>query len=160
MAEPQRLSLMDIGPLTEKVPYGENYLQVHGISTEGIFRLFERFPDMQAWLSGAGLADPAQTLLSAPGAIAAIIVAASDAEGSIQAEKNASGLPIEIQLDLLEAIGRLTFRSGFGPFVQRIAQLAAVVAVVARSGRDTGTNSRRQSTTSLETATPSTPSGS
>jgi len=65
---------------------------------------------------------------AAPDVISAIIASGTGHFGEEEVEDDARNLPIEIQMDLLEAIGRLTFRSGFGPFAQRIMALAASAA--------------------------------
>lgn len=149
----QGLGLMDIEPQSEDVKVSEDKsLKVFGISFEDIIKLLERFPDAQNWISGTKI-DPKQLLKVAPGAIAAVIAAACGLIGDEKAEKRAAALSVETQLDALEAIARLTFRSGFGPFVQRIAGVAMFAAAV--SG-----NSGKAPDTNLQPASkPSQPSG-
>lgn len=158
--EPQGLSLLDIVPLTEKVKISENqYLAVTGISTRGIVSLFVRFPEMQKWFAGAGKGIAVSSLAAeAPDALAAIIAAGCGTPGNAAAEDMAGTLPVEMQLDILEAIGRLTFKNGFGPFVQRIVALAALAQSV-NYGRVLATKSPQQSKPSLPAATTQTPSG-
>jgi hypothetical protein len=62
---------------------------------------------------------------TAPEVINALIAAAVGKPGDPDAEADAAEVPLEIQMDILEAVGRLTFRSGFGPFVARIKALGA-----------------------------------
>jgi hypothetical protein len=144
MAKEQGLSLHDIAPLYENIPYGDvDMLRVYGVSAKDILQIFLRFPMTHAWVSGAGI-DPGEMARVAPEAMAAIIASGCHALGDEEAEKRASELPAEVQLDCLEAIGRLTFRSGFGPFVKRVFALAAVAASE-NFGRGRGTNSQPQS---------------
>jgi len=162
MAREQGLSLLDIGVLTEKVQVsvkdGEPvFIDVQGISSEGVLILFQRFPEMQSLMSGMGVAvKPVEILSAAPKAIAAVIAAGCGSPGNPESEAVASQLSVEVQLDILEAISRLTFRSGFGPFVKRIVALSE--AVSANYGRAPGTNSRLQS--KLSEALETQPSGS
>lgn len=120
----QGLSLTDIGPLRELVSIGDKKLAVTGISAEGILVLFNRFPVLREWaLAGKITLSNVQT--KAPDAIKAIIAAGCGQPGDEAAERVAATLAVETQLDVLEAIGRLTFTKGFGPFVNRIVALAA-----------------------------------
>lgn len=136
----QGLSLLDIGPLYEDVDYGTRKLRVYGVSAEGIVSVFQRFPEIRTWFQGGGTVNIKMLIEQAPGAFAAVIAAATGTPGSEKAEKIARLIPAETQLDILEAIGRLTFKNGFGPFVARIVALSAA----ARSenfGRVQDTNS-------------------
>lgn len=141
MTKEQGLGLRDIAPLSERIPVGDmDVLEVYGISGKDILQLFLRFPQTHAWVTGAGI-EPADMARVAPEALAAIIASGCHALGDEEAEKRASELPVEVQLDCLEAIGRLTFRSGFGPFVKRVVGLAALAASE-NFGRGRGTNSQ------------------
>ena len=123
MSRQPGLTLADIGNQAEELPIGDRYITVHGISCRKALDIFKRFPALAKMVSGFNAAD----LLGAmPDAVAAIIVASVG--GS---EEDADNLSIELQLDLLECIGRLTFKSGFGPFVKRVMALSdSVVASV------------------------------
>ncbi len=123
--EEQGLSLDDIGPLYEDIPYGERKLRVYGISAEGIFAIFQRFPEIRTWFQGGGKVDIKALVAQAPGAIAAVIAAATGKPGNEKTEETARKISVETQLDILEAAGRLTFKNGFGPFVARIVALFA-----------------------------------
>lgn len=122
-SESQGLSLLDIGIPFELVPIGDKKLRVQGLSSEDVTAIFARFPDALKWLSPGGL-KPEDMVKIGPEAIAAVIAAASGMPGNPEAESVARALPVEAQLDVLAATGRLTFKSGFGPFVQRIVALA------------------------------------
>lgn len=156
----QGLGLLDIAPQSEDIALGnDKFLKVSGISFADIVTLLQRFPDAQTWIAGAKL-DPDRLLKIGPDAVAAIIAAAAGLIGDKKAEEVASKLGVETQLDALEAIGRLTFRSGFGPFVQRIAGLVSLArAVSASSGKGPDTNSPQPSTPSQPSGAGPTPSG-
>jgi hypothetical protein len=124
MAKEQGLSLLDIGPVSEKVQVGDKLLDVYGVSVKGVFALFARFPEIQQWFKG-GRINQEQLIAEAPDTLAAIIAAGCGEPGNGAAEETAGRLPVDTQLDILEAIGRLTFKNGFGPFVKRIVALAA-----------------------------------
>lgn len=120
----QGLSLLDIGPLSEDVPVAEGRaLKVYGVSAKGVFALFKRFPNVGQWFKG-GKIDGQGLIAEVPEAIAAIIAAGCGEPGNPQAEEAAEKMSVEVQLDVIEAIARLTFKSGFGPFVQRIVALS------------------------------------
>src|SRR5262245_9569088 len=122
----QGLSLLDIGPLSVNVPVGDKQLAVYGVSAKGCFHLFQRFPEVGMWFKGGvKKIDAKQLLTEVPGAIAALIAAGCGAPGNEEAEEKAELLPVEAQLDVIEAILKLTFSKGFGPFVQRIVALSA-----------------------------------
>jgi hypothetical protein len=139
MTKEQGLSLIDIGGAREQVPVGDALLNITGVSARGALALFQRFPEMQKWFSGGGLT-ASEMIIAGPDAVAAIIAAGTGHLNDKAHEKIADELPIETQLDILEAIGRVTFKSGFGPFVKRIAALSSAVASV-NYGKALDTNS-------------------
>ena len=130
--------MLDIAPLNEQVEIGNDkegtaqFIEVRGISSRDILTLIQNFPDMQKFVSIGGI-NPQDILSLAPGAVGGIIAAGTGHVGELEHEQAADRLSIEAQLDLLEAIGRCTFRNGFGPFVMRISALVAV-ALSAKSG--------------------------
>ncbi len=153
----QGLSLLDIGRVSEKIQVGDKLLDVYGVSAKGIFEIFTRFPEVQGWFKG-GKVNLNQLVAETPDAIAAIIAAGCGLPGDNVAEENASALPIETQLDILEAIGRLTFKNGFGPFANRIVALVAQAQSV-NFGRAQVTKSPPVSKPSPQPDTTTPPSG-
>ncbi len=139
----QGLSLLDVGPLHEEVDYGDKKLKVYGVSAKGVFFVFQRFPQVLGWFKG-GKFDIQGLIAEAPDAIAAIIAAGCGNPGDEKAEEIASMMPMETQLDILEAIGRLTFKNGFGPFVKRMVAFADAAQSV-NYGRAAGTKSPQES---------------
>src|SRR6185312_16029552 len=118
--------------------------------------LLTRFPDMQKWLAGKDL-QMGDVLFQAPDTIAAVIAAGTGSPGDVDAEDLAMSLPAEVQLDLIDAIMRQTFRSGFRPFVQRV--LALYNGAVAGFGADPATKSPQASKPSSPTVTTPSESG-
>jgi hypothetical protein len=123
------LNLADIAPKYENVPIGDQgSLKVHGISAKAGLTIFQRFPKILGMV-GEGF-NLGAFLTVAPDAVAAIIAAAAnDVKSNVDnydadAETAAGNLPLEVQFDILEAVGRLTFTKGFAPFVQRMTALA------------------------------------
>lgn len=157
----QGLSLLDIGPLSANVPVGTEgkSLKVSGVSAKGIFIVFQRYPEIAQWFKG-GIAkiDPKMLLAEAPEAIAAVIAAGCGSPGDEAAEAVAGSLPIEAQLDVLEAIAKMTFTRGFGPFVQRIVALSAL-AESQNYGRASGMKLPPQSKPASQPDTTAKPSG-
>lgn len=117
------LSLRDIGGLYEDVKVGDgdgDFIRVKGVSAKVALDIINRFPATMVKALQAGEFNVTVLLKTAPEVINAIIAAATGSP-----EEDADNLPLELQMDMLEAIGRLTFRSGFGPFVARIKALGA-----------------------------------
>lgn len=157
MAEQQGLSLLDIAPQFKDVPVGDVLLRVYGITSEDVIALFNRFPDAQSWFSGGHII-PAKLMEVAPDAIKAIIAAACRQSGNPLAEERAGQFSVEEQMDIIETIGGLTFKNGFGPFVARLAGLARLVGSES-SGKVPDTNLPVQSNNSSDTDTTLVPSG-
>lgn len=136
----QGLSILDLGPLSENVPVGDGKtLKVFGVSARGMFSVFQRFPEVGQWFKGGKL-DAKMLMAQVPDAIAAIIAAACGEPGNEAAEAVADKLPVEAQLDVIDAAMRLTFKSGFGPFVNRILAMSAAAESV-NYGRGSATTS-------------------
>lgn len=155
----QGLSLHDIANFGEDVEIGDGRkLRVKGISAQGALKLLMRFPDLQKWIAGESLA-LTDTFLQAPETMAAVIAAGTGAPGDTDAEDIAASLPLEVQTDLIEAIFRQTFRSGFGPFVRRVLGLYAAAVQSGNFGGDPGTKSPQASKPLLPTDTPQVSSG-
>lgn len=136
-------TLLDIASLSEfvKIPGKggvEQELEVFGVSAEGIVMLLKRFPEIQMLMTGKALeGDQLATL--APPAIAAIIAAATGTTGNKKAELIASRLPLELQMEILEAVIKLTMPNGLGPFVKRLQDMAAMLGANASSAESIAT---------------------
>jgi len=123
------LGLLDIEPPKRVIKIGAKSLQVGGISARNIAQLLARFPDieraigMQVVDADAAVERAALFRKAGPEAIAAIIAAATGNLGDEGAEAIADALPLEAQMDILEATFALTFPSGVGPFVKRLQSL-------------------------------------
>ena len=155
----QGLSLRDISDFGENVDIGDGRkLKVRGISAQGCLLLLMRFPDLQKWISGQSLA-LTDAFLQAPETMAAVIAAGTGAPGDTDAEDIAASLPVEVQTDVLEAVYRQTFRSGFGPFVKRVLVLYAAAVQSGNFGGDPGMKSPQESKPLSPTDTPQAPSG-
>jgi hypothetical protein len=145
------LSLLDIAGATEDVPVGDSFITVSGISAQDGLAIMRRFPQLTSLLGGFKAAD---LLTVAPGALSVIIAASVNKMGDEEYEAAAAKIGVEIQWDILEAIGRLTFKNGFGPFGERIMALAAKVPNSGNSGRASATNSQPISKPSSPPDTP------
>jgi len=132
------LSLRDIAKLHEDVKIGDaedQFVRVNGLSAQVALAILNRYPAVLGKaLEGEGFKF-ADAIKAAPEVLSSIIVAGTGGKfDDEEALEDASALPLEVQMDVLEAIGRLTFRSGFGPFVRRIVALAEAAQ---RGGNDT-----------------------
>lgn len=141
----QGLSLADIGKRYEDIKVGEGddqFVRVYGISAEVCLTLLQRFPEVLTKAMAGGGVKFNDLVVAAPDVLSAIIAAATGNLGNDEVEEDAKNIPLEIQMDILEATGRLTFKSGFGPFVQRITALAnGAAAASANFGEVPGTKS-------------------
>lgn len=154
----QGLSLADIGPIYEDVPLSdEKSLRVFGVSAKGLFAIFQRFPQVGEWFKG-GKFDPKDLIAQVPDAIAGVIAAGCGFPGDGEMEKRAEMIAVDSQLDIVEAIFRLTFKSGFGPFVTRIVALSAQADSL-NYGRGLVTTSPKVSPTASPPDTTAKPSG-
>ncbi len=152
------LNLTDLAPMHEDVPIGESFIRVHGISAKAGLDIFKRFPKILGMMTGDGFS--LTTFLTvAPDAVAAIIATAAGDPGDKTAEEAASNLGLETQFDILEAVGRLTFTKGFGPFAERIMALANGEANSGLSGKGPDTKSPPLLKPSLSPDIPLPPSG-
>ena len=132
MSKKPGLNLADLAPMYEDVPVGDSFLRVQGVSAKDGLEIFKRFPRVAGMTTGEGF--NLNTFLTvAPDAVAAIIAAAAGDLGNEAAEQSAGQLPIEVQFDVLEAVGRLTFTKGFAPFAERIMALAGAANSVLSS---------------------------
>lgn len=156
MARTEALSLLDIAPRSEMVEINdEQSLRVRGLSADAIRELLMRFPPLQGVIMGAGI-DASLIVAMGPDIVGSLCAAASGELNNEEAEKMAAMLPVETQLDIIEAIGRCTFSKGFGPFADRVAVIAAALSV--QAGKAPDTNLQNPSPPLEEPQTP--PSGS
>jgi hypothetical protein len=121
MAEQPGLTLADIAGAREKLPVGDSFIEIRGVPTSQALGILQRFPHLAKVTTGFKISD---LIAVAPGALAAIIAAGVGKYADAEAEADADAIPIEIQFDIVEAIGRLTFKNGFAPFVERLLALA------------------------------------
>ena len=127
----EELSLLDIAPVTETVAINEmQKVKVYGLSAAGIMSLLQRFPEVKKWFRGAEKMNLTALANEMPTAFAAVIAAGCGEANDPKAEQIAASLAIEQQIDILEAIGRLTFTRGFGPFTGRLTALARAAEAV------------------------------
>lgn len=139
MSNDQGLGLADIAKLATKVQIDpedpSKFVLVRGISAGQTLKLLQRFPNLiEKGLTGGGSVSIGDIFGAAPDAIAAVIAIGVGQPDNGEAEEQAAMLSLELQLDFLEAIAKMTFRNGFGPFVLRLKGLAAAVQSQGRSG--------------------------
>jgi hypothetical protein len=122
------VSLMDIVPVTKLVPIGnDQQLAAHGIGIEAAMHLFNRFPELKNLTNGkVEEVKPERIFEVAPRAIAAIIAAGANMANDQKAEKKAAILPLQIQLDFIQAVIERTMPDGPGPFLERLMMAMAV----------------------------------
>lgn len=132
-------SLLDIVPETKTVTVQGKDIEVFGVSTRGIAHLIGTFPELKKALAGKKQDfTPERLMKLLPDCVASIIAAGCGMPGDKEAEKLADKLSASDQLDLLEAIIKLTMPDGVGPFVERLNALGLL-------GRPAATASATQS---------------
>ncbi len=154
MQQREPVSLLDIAPAYEDVSIdGERTVRVKGLSANSVIALMRRFPALQGILAGKGITREALADI-APEAIPPLIAAACGLGGDANAEANAAGLSFEAQFDILAAMGRLTFTSGFGPFVAKLMTTFGGASEAAKAGKVPDTKLRSRPPNSEAPATP------
>lgn len=146
------LKLTDLAPQSKAVPIGDQSIIVKGISAKTGLAIVQRFPKILGMVTGEKF-DLGQFIAIAPDAVAAIIAAASGQLGDADAEAVAADLGLEYQMDILEAVGGMTFTKGFAPFAQRIMALASV----ANSGQASKVPDMKLQPASKPSSLPATP---
>lgn len=131
---PEAISLMDLQPKTEKVNVGDDkFLVVKPVTAETVFVFMTRFPDFQRAFVGREM-NEATVMAFGPDIIGAVCAAGLGYAGDAAAEQRCRDLPFEIQMDILNAVGRVSFTEGFGPFVRKLrAMLSLVSGVVGKA---------------------------
>ncbi len=151
------LSILDIRRKTESVSINDDStVDVVGLSFDSIGQLLERFPILFEALSGRLGSGFADLIKKAPDAVAAVIAAGTGELNNKKAEKVAKDLPIGTQLDLCQAIGRVTFPKGVRPFLEAVNATFGATTAPAFAAPDT--RSPKPSSNSKAPAGP--PSGS
>lgn len=115
--------LLDIIPATavEVVKINDCRVMVRGLSGPDIAAIVARFPDL-AIVIGGGFAGT-KLIAQFGQAIGPIIAAGLDKLGQQEYEQAASKLPVDDQLNLINAIIGLTFGKGLLSFVERLSAL-------------------------------------
>lgn len=139
------VGLLDIAPAVASVTVQGKKFPVHGVSIAGIVSLLTRFPELKQMMSGRGGVD-ASRLIAAGGSLAGAVIAAGLGYPGIEdQEEAATRLPIGDQVDLLEAIIKVTLPNGVAPFVEKLTALGVLVA--GPSATAPATKSRKRSST-------------
>jgi len=118
------ISFLDIAR-TDEVVHG---IKVRGLSLESIVMLLLEFPALSLALQGGGITGP-DIIRMAPAAIGDIVCHACGLQGQDGQAAAFSNLPLETQLDFIEAVIRQTMPGGFGPFVARLEKQGIFAAV-------------------------------
>lgn len=123
--------LLDIGPLTEEVPVGKASLTVSGLSAEDLFHLIAKYPDLRSLMdpTEGATVSPDKLLSFAPVAVSEAAACATGERGNDKAAEAFRRLGVATQLSIINAVLRLTFPEGAGPFVVQLKALTAMVGV-------------------------------
>jgi hypothetical protein len=143
--------LRDIGPLTIPLEVGGTTIKFAGLSVGDIFDLSERFTVFHALVEGgtAGLVkalrDTPALLKQFPEAVCAAVAVSTGERGDKGAEAAAAALPMSVQLEMVDAMLRATFREGVGPFVQMIDRLTTITKPTTTTETSTAKPSKARS---------------
>jgi hypothetical protein len=139
------VSLVDIGPLSEEVPYRGQKVPVTGLPAIGIFELLKDIPQLRKLMAERSLTndDMMAVVQQVPHAVAVIIVmgmgnSADDKKEMAMAMKMTAGE----QALFLSAIMRMTFPQGVTSFVE---SLTALLPATGALGWDRATKSQEPS---------------
>jgi hypothetical protein len=120
------VGLLDLAPVVEKVTIGDAYIEVPGISATGIALLLLRFPQLGAMAIDEESLKTGNLLALGEEIVGAIGAAGCGYPNNKEAEAKFASLGVGVQVDILDAIIRMTMPEGFGPFVEKLKNLAAV----------------------------------
>lgn len=149
------ISILDLLPETLPVRINDQDVEVTGVSVKGVVALFRRFPEIRTIMSGRGSELNGQDVIDKlPDSVPAIIAAGCGQIDNPAAEDIVSRLPLSEQVELLEAVLKLTFKDGIGPFA---AKLAALGLLADRSTKARDTSSPRPSRNSGQAEATTTP---
>jgi hypothetical protein len=127
-------SLTDIAPAVETVTIGGVGIEVRGVGIDAIAAVLSASPELAALLRpGAAGLDATRLLVEAPTAMYALMAAATGGAGNAEQIEAARRLTFGAQVDLLDAIIRLSMPGGLLPLV---ARLVAMLGQDAPAGRD------------------------
>lgn len=153
------VSLVDIGPLTEKVSYRGKDIEVHGLTAQTIFLLLQDIPELRKLMAERALDgnDIESLVLQFPQVVATCIISAIGGDVKNEAEINAVlRMTAGEQLMFLSAVFKLTFPQGVQNFVE---SLLALVPNQGVRGWDQAMKSQNPSSDASKTATDSTTAG-
>jgi hypothetical protein len=119
--------LLDIAPVHETIEIRGQPVTVSGITLKGVASLLSRFPDLGALFGGQQLASDKLAELGSD-IIAALIAAGCGAPEDPDVEAVAVSLSLGEQVELLNAVIRVTMPRGVGPFVEQIKSLGNLVS--------------------------------
>ena len=118
--------LTDLAPSTCVVMVRGQPVEVTGIDIIGVAHLIRRFQGLKDMVAERGATAEVLAELG-PDVIAAVIAAGTGGPGSKNAEAVARKLPLGAQAELISAIMKETMPEGFGPFVERLKALEAML---------------------------------
>lgn len=120
--------LPDLSP-SETVMVGGEPVPVCGVSLKVLMQLFKRFPELTQLFGGGKELDTARLIEMGDSVVSAIIAAGIGYPDDKKQESLAGKLPLEVQLDLIGAIIRVTMPGGVGPFVEKLGMVTGTLGV-------------------------------
>lgn len=112
--------LPDIAPRTEAVEIAGAAFTLRGLTANFIASMLDRFPDLRRAMSSAGEVDVAALMASCGAAIPDVIAAGLGRAGDAEAIEWAGALDLDVQVEFLPVILRLTAPAGIGPLVDKL----------------------------------------
>ena len=119
--------LLDIAESVETVTIRGQAVAVPGIDARGIIHILQRFPVIREHMAKKGGVKPERLMEIGGDAVVAIIAAGTGHPGDEKHEEAAGRLGVEEQMDLLEAIFRVTLPKGLDSLLQKLGKLGVLV---------------------------------
>lgn len=138
--------LVDLAIPTEKVQIQGEDFDVHGLTFSAIAKLLSRFPEFGKMAQGGNF-DFASLATLGPEFVSAFLSAGLDQNWSPETEKVVGYLPIDDQLQIFNAILKVSMPRGVGPFVETIAATAKLLGFTSQensAGSPKAGSTRRQ----------------
>ena len=126
--------LLDIAESIETVTIRGQAVAVPGIDARGIIHILQRFPVIREHMAKKGGVKPERLMEIGGEAVAAIIAAGTGHPGDPKHEAAAGRIGIDDQIELLEAIFRVTLPKGVDSLVQKLGSLGVLVTGPSASG--------------------------
>jgi len=128
---------------------------VKGLSARHLFTLFSEAPQIRRMIEERKDSTPQELMMTlAPSIVGRIVAMATGLPQNAEVEERVLDMSPDDLLNILEAVQRLSFRNGIGPFVDRMTSLIQMSRQDSKPSSNSTTKSPARSSASLQMDTP------